>query len=263
MTEDQKSKKAAEKAAEKPIRVLLLDDHEHNLIMRAAILRQNGYEAISSSSVEEAEAKIADIDIAVLDYHLGAGKFGTQVAATLREKRPHIPIIILSATLERKFGGVEDMHLLKGHSSVNDMLAALRSFEAKRRGKPVVVDARDFYYSRINLVMGEDLVLEVMDDEGNWEYVNDNFAKLYDKKRFWFIGKNLFETFPELRGDWQEIIQTVANTRETYLDRSFRGIPSLPVKDSRWVWNVLVFPLKLHDERNGVVLSARILERKS
>jgi two-component system, OmpR family, response regulator len=262
MTEqEQKSKKQGEKE-EKPIRVLLLDDHPHNLLMRASILRQNGYEAISSSSIEEAEAKLHDIDIAVLDYHLGAGKFGTQVAGTLREKRPHIPIIILSATLERKFGGVEDMHLLKGHSSVNDMLAALRSFEAKRRGKPVVVDARDFYYSRISMAMGDDVVLEVMDDEGNWEYVNDTFAKLYDKKRFWFIGKNLFDTFPELRGDWQEILQTVANTRETYVDRSFRGIPSLPVKDPRWVWNVLVFPLKLHDERNGVVLSARIVERK-
>lgn len=252
----------AKKQAERPIRVLLLDDHPDNLLMRAAILRQNGYEAVTASSIEAAEERLHDIDIAVLDYHLGAGKFGTQVATTLREKRPHIPIIILSATLERKFGGVEDMHLLKGHSSVNDMLAALRSFEAKKRGKPVVVDARDFYYSRISMAMGDDLVLEVMDDEGNWEYVNDTFAKLYDKKRFWFVGKNLFETFPELRGDWQEIIQTVANTRETYVDRSFRGIPSLPVKDNRWVWNVLVFPLKLHDERNGVVLSARILERK-
>lgn len=262
MTEQEaKTKKQSEKT-DKPIRVLLLDDHPDNLLMRAAILRQNGYEAISSSSIEEAEAKLHDIDIAVLDYHLGAGKFGTQVAGTLREKRPHIPIIILSATLERKFGGVEDMHLLKGHSSVNDMLAALRSFEAKRRGKPVVVDARDFYYSRISMAMGDDVVLQVMDDEGNWEYVNDTFAKLYDKKRFWFIGKNLFDTFPELRGDWQDILQTVANTRETYVDRSFRGIPSLPVKDSRWVWNVLVFPLKLHDERNGVVVSARILERK-
>lgn len=258
MTEEAKPKKTETK----PIRVLLLDDHPDNLLMRAAILRQNGYDAITSSSIEEAEAKLDEIDIAVLDYHLGAGKFGTQVASTLREKRPHIPIIILSATLERKFGGVEDMHLLKGHSSINDMLAALRSFEAKRRGKPVVVDARDFYYSRISMAMGDDCVLEVMDDEGNWEYVNDTFAKLYDKKRFWFVGKNLFATFPELRGEWQEIIQTVANTRETYLDRSFRGIPSLPTKDSRYVWNVLVFPLKLHDDRNGVVLSARILERK-
>lgn len=250
------------KVETKPIRVLLLDDRADNLLLRAAILRQNGYEAITSSSIEDAEKKLQDIDIAVLDYHLGAGKFGTQVAATLREKRPQVPIIILSATLERKFGGVEDMHLLKGYSSVDDMLAALRSFEAKRRGKPVVVDARDFYYSRISMAMGEDVALEVMDDEGNWQYVNDTFAALYEKKRAWFAGKNLFEEFPELRGEWQEIIQTVATTRETYVDRSFRGLPTLPKQSARYVWNVLVFPIKLHNERNGVVLSARIIERR-
>jgi len=261
MTEqEQRTKKQADKAEK---RTSCGGSNPRRDSVRSSSKRcSSGYiEAISSSSIEEAEAKIHDIDIAVLDYHLGAGKFGTQVAATLREKRPHIPIIILSATLERKFGGVEDMHLLKGHSSINDMLAALRSFEAKKRGKPVVVDARDFYYSRISMAMGEDVVLEVMDDEGNWEYVNDTFAKLYDKKRFWFVGKNLFETFPELRGDWQEIIQTVATTRETYVDRSLRGLPNLP-KKSRATWNVLVFPIRLHDDRAGVVLSARIIERR-
>ena len=61
------------------------------------------------------------IDIAVLDYHLGAGQFGTEVAAKLRTRRPEVPIIIMSATLERRFGGVEDMHLLKGHSSIDDL----------------------------------------------------------------------------------------------------------------------------------------------
>jgi two-component system OmpR family response regulator len=253
----------AKKTDIKPIRVLLLDDRPDLLILRAAILRQNGYEAVSSSSIEDAESKLEAIDIAILDYHLGEGKFGTSVAETLREKRPQVPIIILSATLERKFGGVEDMHLLKGHSSVDDLLAALRSFEAKRRGKPVVVDARDFFYSRISMAMGDDVVLEITDDEGNWQYVNDTFAKLYDKKRFWFVGKNLFDEFPELRGEWEEIIQTVANTRETYVDRSFRGLPNLPKKNPRWIWNVLAFPLRLHDDRSGVVLSARIIEKKS
>ncbi len=261
----EETKSEAKKPTEKPIRVLLLDDRVDNLILRSAILRKNGYDAITSSSIEEAERRLADCDIAVLDYHLGAGKFGTSVAASLREKRPQVPIIILSATLERKFGGVEDMHLLKGYSSVDDMLAALRSFEAKKRGKPVVVDARDFFYSRISMAMGDDVVLEVLDEEGQWQYVNDTFAKLYDKKRGWFTGKNMFEIFPELRGEWQEIIQTVAHTRETYLDRSFRGVPALPsskLVSARWVWNVLVFPLKLHDERPGVVLSARVIEKR-
>jgi two-component system OmpR family response regulator len=139
------------KVEAKPIRVLLLDDHADNLLLRAAILRQHGYDAISSSSVEDAD----------------------------------------------------------------------------------------------------------------WQYVNESFAKLYEKKRMWFVGRNLFEEFPELRGQWEEIILTVANTRETYVDRSLRGIPHLPPKGDRWVWNVLVFPLKLHDDRNGVVLSARLIQKKT
>src|SRR5947209_2630563 len=249
-------------AAKRPIRVLLLDDRQENLILRSAILRQNGYEVLTSMSIEEAQKQLPQIDIAVLDYHLGAGKFGTEVAETLRIARPQVPIIILSATLERRFGGIADMHLLKGYSSVDDLLAALRSFEAKRRGKPVVVDARDFYYSRINMSMGDDVVLEIMDREGNWQYVNETFAGLLEKKRSWFVGKNLFEEFPDLGAEWREIIQTVADTRETYIDRTFRGLP-LPRKNARWVWNVLIFPLKLHDNRNGVVLSARIIEKKS
>jgi CheY-like chemotaxis protein len=248
--------------AKKPISVLLLDDRQDNLILRAAILRQNGYEAVTSSSVEEAEAHLNKIDIAVLDYHLGAGKFGTEVAQSLRDKRPEVPIIILSATLERKFGGVEDMHLLKGYSSVDYLLAALHSFEAKRRGKPVVVDARSFFYSRIAMAIGEDVVMEILDRDGNWLYVNEYFARLYEKKRTWFTGKNMFEEFPELGGEWKDIIRTVADTRETYVDRSFRGLPHLPTKSDRWNWNILVFPLKLHDNRNGVVLSARAIEKK-
>jgi two-component system OmpR family response regulator len=246
----------------KPIRVLLLDDRQDNLVLRSTILRQKGYDVVTSDSIEDAESKLDHIDIAVLDYHLGAGKFGTEVAETLRQKRPRVPIIILSATLERRFGGIADMHLLKGYSSVDDLVNALRSFEAKRRGKPVVVDARDFYYSRISMAMGEDVVLEILDRHGTWQYVNDYFAALVGHKRAWFVGKNLFEQFPEMGDEWREVIRTVADTRETYIDRGFRGIPHLPAKGARWTWNMLVFPIKLHDDRDGVVLSARLLERK-
>src|SRR5512140_1558352 len=235
----------------KPIRVLLLDDLEENLLLRSTILRQRGYAVVTASTIEEAESKLQEIDIAVLDYHLGAGQFGTDVAETLRQKRPQVPIIILSATLERKFGGIADMHLLKGYSSTDDLIAALRNCEAKKRGKPGVVDARDFYYSRISMSMGDDVALEILDAEGNWQYVNDYFAALFEKKRQWFVGKNLFESFPELTEERREIVRTVAETRETYIARGMRGIPQLPKKNARYVWNVLVFPLKLHDESPG------------
>jgi len=246
----------------KPIRVLLLDDREENLLLRSTILRQKGYVVVVSSSIKEAQSRLQDIDIAVLDYHLGAGKFGTEVAHTLREKRPQVPIIILSATLERRFGGIADMTLLKGHSSVDDLVDALRSFEAKRRGKPVVVDARDFYYSRIAMAMGDDMAIEILDRDGNWQFVNDYFAALMQKKRAWFVGKNMFEQLPELRSDWADVIKTVAETRETYIDRGFRGLPHLRRKSRRWTWNVLVFPIKLHDDRDGALLSARLIEKK-
>ncbi|HEX6881093.1 MAG TPA: response regulator [Terriglobales bacterium] len=250
-----------------PIRVLLLDDLPENLLLRSAILRQKGYEVITSASVEEAERKLQEIEIAVLDYHLGAGKFGTDVAETLRQKRPQVPIIILSATLERQFGGIADMQLLKGYSSVDDLVAALRTFEAKKRGRPVVVDSRNFYYSRINLAMGDDVVLEVLDREGNFQFVNAYFAALHKKKSPWFVGKNLFADLGEMPNEvaveWRDIIRTVADTHETYIDRrGRRGVPHLPVQSNHWDWNVLVFPIKLHDGHDGVVLTARLIQRK-
>jgi len=245
------------------IRVLLLDDHPDNLLLRSTILRKFGYQTETAETIEDAEALLDRIDIAVLDYHLGAGKFGTEVAAALRRQRPQVPIIILSATLERRFGGVEDMHLLKGYSSIDDLVAALRSFEAKRRGKPVVVDARDFFYSRINMSIGDDVVLEIMDAEGNWQYVNDACASLLEHPRDWFPGRNLFVEMPDLDPGWQEIIRTVAENRETYIDRTYRGLLNLPRKGIQWIWNVLVFPITLHNGKTGVVLTARILERKS
>jgi len=248
-----------------PIRLLLLDDRAENLLLRSTILRQKGYEVVTAGSVQEAEPYLQKIDIAVLDYHLGHGKFGTDVANSLRQKRPQVPIIILSATLERKFGGIADMHLLKGHSSTDDLVAALHSFQSKRRGKPVVVDARRFYYSRISLAMGDDVAIQIFDRDGVWQYVNDYFAALLEKKRRWFAGKKLFDQFPELGDEWREIIRTVTDTRETYIDRGFRGLPGLPHlpnQSMRWAWNVLVFPLKLHDDRDGAMLSARLIEKK-
>lgn len=245
------------------IRVLLLDDREDNLLLRSTILRQKGYAVVTATTVEEAEEKLPDIDIAVLDYHLGAGKFGTEVADKLRKTRPHVPIIILSATLERTFGGTADMHLLKGQSSVDDLLSALQSFESKRQGRPVVIDSRDFYYSRISMALGDDMAVEITDRDGNWQYVNDHLAALLGKKRSWFVGKNLFDHYPQLDDEWREVIRTVADTRETYIDRRNRKtMPHLPVKSERWNWHVLAFPLKLHDGKDGVVLSARLMERK-
>ena len=243
------------------VRVLLLDDDAATLLLRAAILRQNGYECCPASSVEEAKELLDAIDVAVLDYHLGQGKFGTEVATELRQRRPSVPIIILSATLERRFGGVEDMHLLKGYSSVEDLLSALRALEAKRRGTPVVVDARDFYYSRIARAIGEDVLVQILEADGTWVYVNEAAAQYLGEPRDWYAGRNLFTELGERLRDWRDVLENVARSRETYIDRTRRGILKDPKPDEHAkTWSVLAFPIMLHDGSNGVMLSARSLD---
>ena len=244
------------------VRVLLLDDEPTNLHLRTAILRQHGYHCIPASTIEEATEVFNNIDIAVLDYHLGSGQFGTEVASHLRRRRPHVPIIILSATLERHFGGAEDMHLLKGYSSIDHLLSALSSLEAKRRGSPVVVDARDFFYSRISLALGSDVLVQIFDDRGVWMHCNDAAAEYLGQTRDWFPGRCVFDEMPTLMRDWREVLRTVAITRETYIDRTRRGLLAFPkTGELNLTWSVLAFPITLHDDRSGVVLTARILER--
>ena len=244
------------------VNILLLDDDPVNLHLRGAILRQHGYASVAASTIEEANAVLDRIDIAVLDYHLGAGQFGTEVAAKLRKRRPEVPIIIMSATLERRFGGVEDMHLLKGHSSIDDLLSALHSLEARRRGVPVVVDARDFFYSRIFLAIGPDVLVQILDAAGNWLHCNEAAADYLGQPREWLPGRNLFQEFPAFDADWTEILRSVAETRETYIDRTRRGLFFLANHSGHaFTWSVLAFPITLHDGRPGAVLTARILDR--
>jgi hypothetical protein len=62
--------------------------------------------------------------------------------------------------------------------------------------------------------------------------------------------------------DWRDVLQTVSLTRETYIDRTRRGLLNMPrPEEQQYTWSVLAFPITLHDNRSGVVLTARILER--
>jgi len=264
MTERPSGNTAEFETGLEPVRILLLDDEPTNLFLRAIILRQHGYDVYTANTVDDAISAFPDIDIAVLDYHLGAGQFGTDVAVILREFRPEVPIIILSATLEYHFGGVEDMHLLKGYSSNEDLITALKSLDAKRRGNPVVVDAREFFYSRIGLAIGSDVLIQILDAEGNWIYCNETVAEYLGEPASWFPGRNLFDEFPNLIRDWRGVIAEVASSRQTYIDRSRRGLlAKASDQESAEAWSVLAFPMTLHDGRIGVVLTARVLGRAS
>ncbi len=246
------------------IRVLVLDDEKENLLLRGAILRKNGYEVLPASSIDEAMQLFDRTDIAVLDYHLGGGEFGTEAAALLRRRRPHIPIIILSGTLERSFGGVEDMHLLKGFNSIDDLLSALKLLAAKQHGAPMVVDARDFFYERISQAIGDDVLVQIFDDRGVWLFCNELASGFLRHGRDWFPGRCIFDEAPELLRDWHDVLLSVPRTRSTYIDRTRRGLLStVRPGEENVTWSVLAFPISLHDLRPGVVLTARTLPAES
>lgn len=81
--------------------ILCLDDEAVGLAVRAMVLRTTGYTVFTASSAEEALHILADhhIDLVINDYLL-QGTTGTQVAASMKQIRPHIPILILSGVTE-------------------------------------------------------------------------------------------------------------------------------------------------------------------
>ncbi|MCA1689059.1 MAG: SpoIIE family protein phosphatase, partial [Actinobacteria bacterium] len=80
--------------------VLLVDDHEENLVALRAVLEPLGENLVLAHSGEEALRHLLDHDFALilLDVHMpGLGGFETARYVTARERTRHIPIIFLTA----------------------------------------------------------------------------------------------------------------------------------------------------------------------
>ena len=57
---------------------------------------------------------------------------------------------------------------------------------------------------------------------------------LLERPRDWFLGKNMFVEMPDLAAHWKDILRTVAENRETYIDRTYHGLLSLPRRGEEW-----------------------------
>ncbi len=82
-------------------KILCLDDEPVGLEIRAMVLRFTGYTVFAASSAEDALQILADhhIDLVISDYLL-QGTTGTGVAASMKEIRPDIPVLILSGLID-------------------------------------------------------------------------------------------------------------------------------------------------------------------
>lgn len=81
--------------------ILCLDDEPVGLAVRAAVLRYSGFTVFAALSAEDALQILADqhIDLVINDYLL-RGTTGTQVAASMKQIKPEIPVLILSGVTE-------------------------------------------------------------------------------------------------------------------------------------------------------------------
>ena len=110
---------------EKPVNILLVDDHPANLMALEAILENLGQNLVKAHSGEEALRHLIDKDFAVilLDV-LMPGMNGFETAALIRERERtrHIPIIFLTA------GGKTETEMFQGYAvgAVDYLLKPIR-----------------------------------------------------------------------------------------------------------------------------------------
>ncbi len=79
------------------MKLLCVDDHESELVLRRAVLERNGYEVVTApegfAAVERAVA--GDLAAVVLDYRMD-GMDGEAIAKVLKARLPQLPIVMLS-----------------------------------------------------------------------------------------------------------------------------------------------------------------------
>ena len=101
-------------------RILLVDDDALQVRMRAAVLRDAGFQVLIATSAEAAMALFrvnspsAKVD-AILTDHLMSGASGAEFARSVRRIRPAVPIVVLTGliTAEPEYAGLNVTFLVK------------------------------------------------------------------------------------------------------------------------------------------------------
>ncbi|HKD85498.1 MAG TPA: response regulator [Terriglobales bacterium] len=81
--------------------ILCIDDAEIALRVRKLLLASAGYTVLTSASGEEGLEmfKQNPVDLVIADHFL-SGKTGAEIASEMKELKPHVPILIVSAAAE-------------------------------------------------------------------------------------------------------------------------------------------------------------------
>lgn len=91
--------------AEKRPLILCIDDAEIALRVRKLLLAHAGYEVLTAASGEEGLEVFREnpIELVIADHFL-SDKSGSEIAAEMKELKPEVPILIVSAAAEPPSG---------------------------------------------------------------------------------------------------------------------------------------------------------------
>ena len=115
-------------------RILLVEDHEALAVLRCAILRQQGYEIVSTADGHEACRLLErePFDLVVTDAELSAGS-GREVATAA--KKQGLPVILSTGWPLRALNLPEVDFVIAKPSSVAEFLSLVHSALKKPRSK--------------------------------------------------------------------------------------------------------------------------------
>jgi two-component system, NtrC family, response regulator HydG len=107
--------------------ILFVDDHEVLARLSCEILNMQGYRAVSAYNAADALSKLEkeDFDMLVTDFRM-EGMNGLELAKKVREKTPHIPIIIVTGYSD--LDGNKDVTVLSKENLFPTLLDKIKVF---------------------------------------------------------------------------------------------------------------------------------------
>ncbi|MBC2651922.1 PAS-domain containing protein [Novosphingobium flavum] len=84
-------------AEARPLTVLVVDNEPEIVAATAALLAAMGHTAHAATTAAEARALAGEVDAALVDFQLGDGADGLDLAAALRRTRPGLPVALVTA----------------------------------------------------------------------------------------------------------------------------------------------------------------------
>ena len=100
--------------------VLCIDDEEIGLRVRKILLERAGYQVLTAPDGPTALALFVSepVEVVVLDYSM-PGMNGGEVAVKMRQAKPHVPILLLSAYLDLpvEVTSLVELYMTKGEGA--------------------------------------------------------------------------------------------------------------------------------------------------